>query len=133
MGRKKISPACLPNPSSQCILRYHSSWHKHCHPMFMPLKQVWSETWLICVNEGECLPIYNCWESEAKQNVRRLKFAVLKNIHLQIHSNCLDTTRYNFPFQNNDTETSETPRFQIVFCFKCSWRAEKHFSYYVLA
>lgn len=57
---------------------------------------------------------------KVKQNIKRLKFAVLiKNIHLQIHSNCLDNSRYNFSFQHSDTGTSDTWRFQIVLfvCF----------------
>lgn len=45
-GREKSSPAFLPNPSSQHILKILQFFTVNtatCSPMFMPLKQVWSE------------------------------------------------------------------------------------------
>lgn len=58
LRRDKSNPEFLPSPSSQHTWRsLRSSLWEHYPPcpVFMLSKQVWSEKWLICVNE-HCYP-----------------------------------------------------------------------------
>lgn len=131
-GREKSSPAFLPNPSSQHILRYYSSLRKHCHlfPHVYAIEA--SLEWkVIDLCQWRTLPTHikllGKWNKTKHWEVK------ICSVKEYTSSNIQQLSGYNsvrLPSQHNGTGTSEILRFQIVFGFKCFWRAEKHFSYY---
>lgn len=92
-------PAFLFSARSQHLLSCNgrSSFEHWCpfpriHPVGASLE------WVIDLCKWRLVtPIQNIWESEAKQNLKRSTLVVLKNIHIPLSRNCLDTMRYNFP------------------------------------